>query len=181
MNSLFDKIRSDSNSSGWNLKDNNNTGNSMFKGSQSRGFDATDREMGYQTVVNPVYPNITPEYLQNNPTSQSAPKETHNNSGFTFSNPNSENHPTPNNGQLTPPQQQQYTQEFYSFQYPSAREIMWDLAIRVGEVVIGAAAVAAGHEIAKFFSRRRFRPAIRQVYEPQNFQSHNPNWWQEKK
>ena len=107
--------------------------------------------------------------------------------GFNFINPQPQGQPQQTRQpqqNLQPMQpQQNWVQEHYTYQYPTRGEIWGDLALRVFEVVIGAAAIAAGNEIAKFFSRRRFESPIRRNYEyPQNYhnnQNNNPNnWWQ---
>jgi len=198
--SLFEKLKANSN----NSQNNNNIFNSNINNQSSNGFDNTDRPMGYKpqvhlTNVQQVWPNQQQsnqsgdvQQQQNNvntqPPNNNVTNTVQQNGGFQFQQP-----PQPQNTNVLQPQQnmaqqqvqqQPWTQEHYTYAYPSKGEIWGDLALRVFEVVIGAAAIAAGNEIARFFTRRRFQPTIRQIYEHPNNQvnsknnnQHTNGWW----
>jgi len=163
VSSLFGKINNNNRSP---FATGNNNTNNTFQGSQSNGFDSTDRALGYS----PQMVTVNPPNTFTQPPQQTQPQHAPT-PGFSFGAPQQQGYqpPLPQQPQLP----QGYEQEFYTFHYPSKGEIAMDLGIRVFEVVIGAAAIAAGQEIAKFFSRRRIQPAIPQVYE--QYYKHPPN------
>ena len=198
MSTFFNKSNNNKNSP---FSFNNNTNSSFssnFQTQQSKGFDNTDRPMGYLPRLVPV--NQTSFQPNQANGGQPQPNQTSNNTTQTQPNPapiNNQNQP--NNFSFQKPQQNQYAppapmspqnlpagyeQEFFTYHYPTTGEIVKDLGLRVFEVVVGAAAVAAGQEVARFFSRRRFHPAIPQhdMYQQQQPQNHgqyypNNNTW----
>lgn len=186
MSTFFNKLSNNQNRSGSPFSINNNTNSftsSNFQTQQSSGFDNTDRPMGYQPKMIPVTPfNGAPQTSQQaqqpqNNTQQAQPNVQQQN--FSFQKPQQGySAPAPMTPQNLPAG---YEQEFFTYHYPTTGEIVKDLGLRVFEVVLGAAAVAAGQEVARFFSRRRFHPAIpqhdmyNQPNQPQNYGQFYPN------
>ena len=196
MSSFFNKINNNRNGNSNPFSLNNNTNNSFsssFQTQQSKGFDNTDRPMGYQPRLIPMQPpnnhqqqnpnNVTQQTsnnsFQNNTDPSAQPNQSTVPNNFSFQKPQQGyNAPAPMSPQNLPAG---YEQEFFTYHYPTTGEILKDLGLRVFEVVVGAAAVSAGQEVARFFSRRRFHPAIpqhdmyNQPNQPQNYGQHYPN------
>jgi hypothetical protein len=189
LSTFFNKTNNKKNGNPFSF--NNNTESprsSNFQTQQSNGYDNTDRPMGYQPRLIPInQPTHQPTPTlnsspQQNPNPQEAPNPRQSSpppNDFSFQKPSGPQYSQPN--PVTPNNLPVgYEQEFFTYQYPTTGEIVKDLGLRVFEVVVGAAAVAAGQEVARFFSRRRFNPAIPQhdMYQqnyPNNYGQHNPN------